>query len=54
MSVTETFVMSAVVVLVTAFCFVATRYSMFSDEKPENSETIYILRIVAAQTPARM
>ena len=34
MSVTATFVMSAVVVLVTVFCFVATRYSMFSDEKP--------------------
>ena len=34
MSVTATFVMSAVVVLTTVFCFVATRYSMFSDEKP--------------------
>ena len=34
MSVTATFVMSAVVVLVTVFRFVATRYSMFSDEKP--------------------
>ena len=42
MSVTATFVMSAVVVLVTAFCFVATRYSMFSNEKPcEQRNNLY-------------
>ena len=34
MSVTAIFVMSAVVVFITVFCFVATRYSMFCDEKP--------------------
>ena len=42
MSVTATFVMSAVVVFITVFCFVASRYSMFSDEKPrEQRNNLY-------------